>query len=131
MIVVDTNVVSYLYLGTDYAEYSQRVFQHDPDWAAPYLWRSEFRNILTTQVRHKLIDMDTALSMTHSAEKMLLSREFMVDAATVMQVAAHGGLSAYDAEFVTLARQLCIPLITLDKKILRAFPADTTSLMEF
>lgn len=131
MIVVDTNVVSYLYLGTDYAEYSQRVFQHDPDWAAPYLWRSEFRNILTTQVRHKLIDMDTALSMTHSAEKMLLSREFMVDAATVMQVAADGGLSAYDAEFVTLARQLCIPLITLDKKILRAFPADTTSLMEF
>ena len=37
MIVVDTNVLAYLYLPTDHTPHAEALLQHDPDWAAPLL----------------------------------------------------------------------------------------------
>jgi len=39
--------------------------------------------------------------------------------------------SAYDWEFVALAKQLSVKLVTEDKKILREFPEVTVSLDDF
>lgn len=46
MIVVDSNVIAYLYLQGEHTAAAERLLLHEPDWAAPALWRSEFRNIL-------------------------------------------------------------------------------------
>ncbi len=46
MIVVDSNVLAYLYLPGEYTAAAEVLLEHDSDWAAPILWRSEFRNIL-------------------------------------------------------------------------------------
>ena len=46
MIVADTNVISYLLLPTGFSEQASQLYRIDPDWAAPELWRSEFRNVL-------------------------------------------------------------------------------------
>lgn len=51
MIVVDTNVLAYLYLPGEYTAAAEALLAHDPDWAAPVLWRSEFRNILAGYLR--------------------------------------------------------------------------------
>lgn len=54
MIVIDTNVIAYLFLPGNYTKNSEALLRADPLWAAPYLWRSEFRNILATYVRKKI-----------------------------------------------------------------------------
>ena len=46
MIVVDSNVLASLYLPGEYTAAAEVLLEHDSDWAAPILWRSEFRNIL-------------------------------------------------------------------------------------
>lgn len=46
MIVVDSNVLAYLYLPGEYSTAAEALLEQDSDWAAPILWRSEFRNIL-------------------------------------------------------------------------------------
>lgn len=46
MIVADTNIIGYLFLPTMYSDKTSQLYRIDPDWAAPELWRSEFRNVL-------------------------------------------------------------------------------------
>ena len=53
MIVVDTNVIGYLFLSSDQSVLAERALQKDNVWAAPILWRSEFRSILTLYKRKK------------------------------------------------------------------------------
>ena len=48
--------------------------------------------------------------------------EHEVDSVAVMGLVAASSCSAYDCEFVALARQMDIPLVTEDSGLLRAFP---------
>lgn len=60
MIVVDSNIIAYLYLPGRYTEKAEALLEQDGFWAAPVLWRSEFRNILAGYLRRKALDFDTA-----------------------------------------------------------------------
>lgn len=51
MIVVDSNVLAYLYLPGTYTAAAESLLEQEPNWAAPILWRSEFRNILAGYMR--------------------------------------------------------------------------------
>lgn len=44
--VVASNVLAYLYLPGEFTSAAEALLEKDADWAAPMLWRSEFRNIL-------------------------------------------------------------------------------------
>ena len=55
MIVVDTNVVSYLYLNGERSHQAEKLLSLDPHWCAPVLWRSEFRNVLGLYLRKGLL----------------------------------------------------------------------------
>ena len=52
----------------------------------------------------------------------MAGREYSVVSQQVIQLAKESGCSAYDCEFVSLAMDLGIPLVTADRQILRAFP---------
>ena len=131
MIVADTNIISYLFLPTNYSEKASQLFQVDPDWAAPELWRSEFRNVLALYLRQNILSLTEAIAMQDEAESLMADREFSIPSVAVMNLVASSTCSAYDCEFVALARQLSVKLVTQDKKLLREFPETAVSLDEF
>ncbi|MBT9598301.1 MAG: type II toxin-antitoxin system VapC family toxin [Vitreoscilla sp.] len=122
MIVVDSNVLAYLYLPGDFTADTERLLEEDPDWAAPVLWRSEFRNILAGYVRRKALTFEQACSVQAEAESLMAGSEFEVDSRAVLELVRDSDCSAYDCEFVALAMKLDTKLVTEDKKLLRAFP---------
>lgn len=122
MIVVDTNIVAYLYLPGDRTEHAEALLEKEPDWAVPILWRSEFRNILAGYIRRKAITFDQACLLQREAESLLAGAEFEVDSTAVLELVRDSQCSAYDCEFVALANQLGTPLVTADRKLLREFP---------
>lgn len=61
--------------------------------------------------------------MVEEAERWLSSREYSVVSHYVLSLAAQSGCSAYDCEFVALAKDLRVPLVTTDRQVLKAFPA--------
>ena len=122
MIVVDSNVLAYLYLPGEYTPAAEALLERDPDWASPILWRSEFRNILAGYVRRKDISFEQAASLQLEAENLLAGCEFEVESREVLELVRDSDCSAYDCEFIALAMKLGTKLFTMDKKLLRAFP---------
>lgn len=122
MIVVDSNVLAYLYLPGEHTVAAEALLQRDPDWASPILWRSEFRSILAGYVRRKDISFEQAVSLQSEAESLLAGCEFEIESRTVLELVRDSDCSAYDCEFIALAMKLNTKLVTMDKKLLRAFP---------
>jgi predicted nucleic acid-binding protein len=131
MIVVDTNILAYLYLPGEKTKQSEKALTKDPEWVAPVLWRSEFRNIIAYYTQNKIIKLDNALKIMHEAETLMNGGEYDIASAQVLSLAASSGCSAYDCEFAALALDLKVPLVTSDKKILKAFRGTAVSLDEF
>lgn len=128
MIVVDTNIIAYLYLPGEYSAAAEALFASDPEWVAPVLWRSEFRNILAGYLRRNCLTFEQATALQAAAEGLLTGGEYEVDSLSVLKRVRDSDCSAYDCEFVTLAEKLGTPLVTMDKKILKAFPSTAIAL---
>lgn len=128
MIVVDSNVLAYLYLPGEYTAAAEALLERDPDWAAPVLWRSEFRNILAGYLRRGSLTFDQAYALQCEAEGLLDGAEYEVDSRRVLGLVRDSACSAYDCEFVALAMALGTKLVTMDGKVLRSFPATAVAL---
>jgi predicted nucleic acid-binding protein len=128
MIVVDTNILAYLYLPGQYTARAEALMQREPDWAAPVLWRSEFRNILASYMRRRVLSFEQARELQAEAEDLMAGAEFEVDSPRVLELARDSDCSAYDCEFVALAMKLGTRLHTMDRKLLRVFPEHATAL---
>ena len=131
MIVVDTNLIGYLYLTSDRSVQAEQALQKDPLWSAPLLWRSEFRNVLAFYIRRKLLRLEDAQQIMDEAMHLMQGREYEVTSYQVLSLAASSACSAYDCEFVALAQDLGAPLITVDKQILASFPEVAVSLDQY
>ena len=104
------------------------LFERDPEWPVPMLWRSEFRNILAGYMRRNAINFQQACALHHEAEGLLAGLEFAVDSNAVLAPVRDSDCRTYDCEFVVLSDRLDCPLVTLDKQFLRAFPRRTQAL---
>jgi len=122
MIVIDTNIIGYLYINSNLSHQAEKVYLKDPDWAAPLLWRSELRNVLALYIRKNLLTLPDAQGIMRSAMSLMQEHEFEVPSDQVLKLAAMSGCSAYDCEFVALAQDLDLPLVTVDREILKKFP---------
>jgi len=122
VIVADVNLIAYLLLGGPAQAWAQRVFERDPVWAAPLLWRSEFRNVLAAFMRQRGLSVTDAWRAHGLADQLLHGQEFAVPGERVLALVAASPCSAYDCEYVALAEELAVPLVTEDRQVLRAFP---------
>lgn len=122
MIVVDTNVIAYLYLPGEFTSQAEALLERDAEWAAPLLWRSEFRNILAGCMRRKTLTFDQARALQAEAQSLMAGQEHEVDSQRVLELVRDSDCSAYDCEFAALALHLGVKLVTMDAKLLAAFP---------
>ena len=122
MIVVDTNVIAALILQHDGRQWAERLWERDSSWQVPFLWASEFRNVVLAYYRKGLATLEDCREAMSAARLALPpANEHEPDDRLVLQLAAGSGCSAYDCEFIAVAQTLTVPLITWDKQILRSF----------
>jgi predicted nucleic acid-binding protein len=62
------------------------------------------------------------------AEDLLGGAEYEADSRSVLELVRDSECSAYDCEFVALAMKLGTKLVTMDGKVLRAFPGVAVAL---
>ncbi len=122
MIVVDTNVIAYLLIEGDRTNRARALWRIEPDWRVPPLWRHEFLNVLATFARRGGANLADATQLWSRAVDTIGSSEIEVDMCAALELAVTTQISAYDAQFVTLARRLSAPLVTEDKKLRKTFP---------
>ena len=122
MMVVDTNAMVYLLTGTGPGEEAARHLSKDPEWAAPSILVSELRNVVAGLVRAGRMDMADAVEICRDAQEILGDRVAVLPSEPVLEEALNRGLSAYDAEFLVLARLLNVSLLTADRRLQEASP---------
>ncbi len=131
MIVVDTNIIGYLYLSSERTDQAERAFLKDSEWVAPLLWRSEFRSVLAQYIRRGILRVEEAEQVMDEAQAMMMGREYEVVSSDVLRLAARSACTAYDCEFVALAQELGVVLVTVDREVLREFPGVAVGLEEY
>jgi len=131
MIVVDTNIIGYLFLSSEQSLLAERALKKDNEWAAPILWRSELRKVLAFYMHKHLIELEDAQQIMNGALELLRGREYEVSSYEVLRLVSESKCSAYDCEFIAAANDLKAPLVTVDKELLREFPEVAVSLTTF
>ena len=117
MIVVDTNLVVALAVKNSANKLAENILEREPDWVAPTIWESEFRNALLGMIRAGIIGHATANSACKFAAEVV--QTFQPSTATVLRLAETHNLTAYDAEFASLAEWLEIPCLSFDDHLLK------------
>jgi predicted nucleic acid-binding protein len=131
VIVADANVIAYFWLPGEFTHQAEAALERDADWIVPYLWRSEFRNILATYVRAKRLAAGDAQTIYMNAEDMLRGREYAVTGHVALDLAFNSSMSAYDCEYVALADEFNCKLVSSDRRLVKAFSQRAVLLAEF
>jgi len=122
VIVVDVNVLAYLLIPGKFTDSAERLLEADAAWAAPRLWRSELRNILSNYLRVGQLEVADALALFERASALVGDDEYEVETSDVLRLSKQSKCSAYDCEYVALAEFLDVDLVSADAKLVKAFP---------
>ena len=131
MIVVDTNIICLRWLPAAETAQADALLERDSHWATALLWRWEFRNALAGYIRRGSLTAVAAASICANAEAVFAQDELGARAGEVFDLVVHSSCTAYDCEFVAVARAQGVPLVTADREILREFPHIAVSLAKF
>lgn len=117
MIFVDTNLIVALSTKTPESALAQAVQSKDEHWIAPPLWESELRKVMLKLIRAGAIGHNTAMEAHRLALENV--QTVQVSTATVLRLAGTHGLSAYDAEFASLAEWQDIRCVSFNDDLLK------------
>jgi predicted nucleic acid-binding protein len=131
MIVVDANILAYFWLKSPHFEKVASLYQAEPEWITPELCRSEFRSIAAQYLRKGYYSIEEILTIIAHKESKMLGSYLEVESNDVLMLVNQSTCSAYDCEYVALARKFSRPLITFDKKIQTEFPSIAVSVDQF
>lgn len=119
MIVVDANILAYFVIPGSFSDDCSDLYDRDPVWMAPSLWRAELANVLATYQRRGGLSRVDCIQAFGDAERAVLGREYLTSIERVLTVAARTGCSGYDAHYVALAEDLGLSLYTYDQRVLQ------------
>jgi predicted nucleic acid-binding protein len=123
-VVVDTNVVAYLLLGTEaFVDEARLALRTAVNPLAPAHWEAELTNALWMAVRSGVVAAEEGpvrLSLARRLGIETVATATLCQGALLRSVAS--GIPVYDTLFVELAARSGCPLATFDKAVLKAFP---------
>ena len=128
MIVADTNLLVHYHVPGPQMKLADSVWQRDSDWVAPVLWRSEFCNVLAAHLRAGYLKLEEALEI---AEAKLQAKQHQPKSSDVLALSSSSGCTACDCEFVVVARNLGVKLVTFDRALVSSFPGTAMSPADF
>ena len=131
MIVADTSLIAHFYLETEMSSLSESVYEKDPYWIFPLLWREEYANVLAKAARKDLKSVNDILKHFEYTVSELKDFEKTIDLSDVLRFAIKHKISVYDAHFVQLAENHDIMLVTEDKEIIKKCPHRAVSIHNF
>jgi len=122
MIIVDANLIGALFVQSDQSLLATQIFEKDPDWYAPLLWQSEVRSLVTSYFRHNLITLDKATQIMSEAHALMMEHERFISSNLVLELVSTSKCTSYDCEYVALAKEMNLTLVTFDKQVVGEFP---------
>ncbi len=131
MIVAGHSVRVSFWLPGDFTALAEAAKARDPVWAAPLVWRAEFRQVLAEGLRSQRLTPAEANAAFENAQADLGAHEYSVPTDRILELVLASECAADDCEYVALAQDLEVPLVTTDEMILRAFPKIAVSLEKF
>ena len=130
MIVADTNIITYLVIAGDKTEQARLVKLKDQTWMVPVLWQHEFINVLSTHVKQGILTIPQAKTAWTYSNRILSQTTYEVDMENALQLSVEENISAYDAQFIILAKKLGCPFLTKEKKLQKTF-SEAQSMQDF
>jgi len=123
-VVVDTNVVAYLLLGTEgFVAEARACFNTLSNPVAPAHWEAELSNVVWMAIRSGILPPAEGPVHLNLARRLGIES---VNTTTLCQGAllrsVSSGVAVYDTLFVELAFRTGCPLVTFDKAVIKAFP---------
>ena len=131
MIVVDTNIVAYLFLDGDKHPQARRVLERDPHWRTSPLWVHEFCNTLTKHHKAGLLTREECERALSKALAAIRPTEQPIAPHAALRTAIDFGITSYDAEYLALAIGLGVRCVTEDRRLRDAARDHTWSMEEF
>jgi predicted nucleic acid-binding protein len=131
MIVVDSNVLSFYLIEGARTTEAHALRDVDSEWIVPAFWAVEFQSILWKYVRFGGMPSETALPLLDQAVATFSVNEVTPQPDTVLRDALNWGITVYDAQYASLARQMDIRLVTEDDSLREACRGIAVSLEDF
>lgn len=123
MIVVDCTVIADFFIGVpDFQQAARSLYEGDPDWISPILWRYEFGNVLRTEVRGGRLSASLMSRYLRAAEGLVVESAVDLDPVAVGELAIFRDVSFYDASYVWLGQARGLPFHSRDGKLRRKCP---------
>ena len=130
MVAVDCNVLVHLLLEGEQTPRARALLEHDADWHSEALIFAELTNVLATAMRARHMPLNDASMVLTQAEGVLEASLHAANNYAVLATAQHYRVSAYDARYLVVARNLGVKLVTDDAKLRKSAPDLTESLTE-
>ncbi len=126
MIVVDCSVAAAWYLQDEMEPYAVGVLEalnREAKLFVPSLWLLELTNTLLVAERRGRLTRSAriaALNQVRSLPLKIAPSPTVFSLTNLQELAGRHGLSAYDAEYLRVAKESAFPLATLDRSLRRA-----------
>jgi predicted nucleic acid-binding protein len=130
VIAVDCNVLVHLLLDGEQTPRARALLGLDADWHSEALILVELTNVLATAMRTRHMAMKDATIALTQAQGVVEPGLHGANHHEALAVAAQFKVSAYDARYLVVARDLGVKLVTEDAKLRAAAPKFTQSLAD-
>ena len=122
MIVVDVNIIVNLFIEGEHTTAASDLYKQDDQWCCPDIWLHEMTNVMSTYVKHGGVSQKKAAQILNNALAYFLDTTFSISVTDVLNCSLKYNISAYDAEYIVLAKSNKTRLVTVDKKLNKAIP---------